>query len=115
MKIDNDKISLDDVLNGKKIRVSISLENVGDFDGKETVQLYLRTPVAKMMRPIRELKGYQKVFLNKGEKTEVVFEIGAEELGYYSPQGEYTVEKGIREIYVGENCLIENKKEITIC
>lgn len=114
-KIDNDKISLDDVLNGKKIKVSVSLENIGDFDAKETVQLYLRTPVAKWMRPIRELKGYQKVFLNKGEKAEIVFELGADELGYYTPQGEFIVEKGIREIFVGENCLIENKKEITIC
>ncbi|MBR5223947.1 MAG: glycoside hydrolase family 3 C-terminal domain-containing protein [Clostridia bacterium] len=115
LKVDCDKISLEDIKNGKKFKVTVVLENIGDFDAKETVQLYLRTPVAKWMRPLRELKAYNKVFMKKGTSQVVTFEIGFDELGYYDPQGNYTLEKGIREIYVGENCLTENKIEITVC
>ena len=114
LKVSADEISVEDLKKGKKLTVSVTLKNIGNFDAKETAQLYLRTPVAGMMRPIRELKGFKKVALNKNEKTTVSFDLGFDELGYYLSSGEYVIDKGTRQIFVGENCLTENKTEITI-
>ncbi len=114
LKSSKKKITAEALKEGEKITVSVTLKNVGKFDAKETAQLYIQTPVAQMMRPLRELKGYEKVFIKQGKKETVKFEIGLEELGYYNPRGEYVLDKGIRRIFVGENCLTENKIEIEI-
>ncbi len=108
------EISLDELKSGKSLTVSVVLKNVGSCDAKETVQLYLRTLTAQMMRPLRELKGFDKVILKQGEEKVVSFEIGYEQLGYYLANGEYVIDKGIRQIFVGENCLTENVMEIKI-
>lgn len=84
------------------------LKNTGDYDGKETVQLYIRDLTASMMRPIRELKKFKKVFLRKGEGMQVEFELGYEDLGFYTPEGTYLVECGEFSVFIGENCLTEN-------
>ncbi len=104
-----DKISFDDIKKGEKFTFSIDISNVGEYDGKEVVQLYIHDKKAKMMRPIKELKGINKVFIKKGEKVTARFTLGFSELGYYLPNGEYTVEKGIFEIFIGENSLTDRK------
>ena len=114
MRVTDVFVTADALKDGEKITVSVTLKNVGNFDAKEVAQLYIQTPVAQMMRPLRELKGYEKVFIKQGKKETVKFEIGLEELGYYNPRGEYVLDKGIRRIFVGENCLTENKIEIEI-
>ena len=107
-------VSLEKLQAGECFEVSVSLANVGNFDGAETVQLYIHDPVAKMMRPLRELKAFKKVSLKQGESTEVSFRLGAADLGYYLADGTYTVEKGKIEIYIGENCLTERKTVVEI-
>ena len=67
-----------------------------------------------MMRPLRELKAFEKVLVPAGEKTTVELSLGYDELGYYLPDGTYTVEKGKIEVYIGENCLTKNRTEITV-
>ncbi len=114
LKASADKISVRDLNVGKKVKVYVTVKNIGDFDVKETAQLYIRTPVAQMMRPIRELKGFKKVLLTKGEEKTLCFEIGFEELGYYLASGEYVIDKGVRQIFVGENCLTDSMIEIVI-
>ena len=99
---------------GEKFRLSVTVKNTGDYDGKETVQLYIHDPVAKMMRPLRELKAFEKVELQKGEEKTVTLSLGKDDLGYYLADGSYTLEKGKIEVYIGENCLTERKTEITI-
>ncbi len=108
LKTSVDEVSVEELKAGKKVTVSVTLRNIGSCDVKEVVQLYLRTPVAQMMRPLRELKGFKKVDVVKGEEQIVSFDIGFEELGYYLASGEYVVDKGIRQIFVGENCLTDN-------
>ena len=110
----NPAISREDLLEGECFTVSVELTNVGDFDGTELVQLYIHDPVAKMMRPLRELKAFNKVHLAKGERATVTFTLSAEDLGYYLADGTYTLERGKIEVYVGENCLTENKSEVEI-
>lgn len=112
--IEKRDISLDDLLNGNKVEISIDVENTGNYDAKETVQLYIHDVVANMMRPLRELKAFNKVKISKGNTKKVCFELGYEDLGYYLPNGEYTVEKGQIDIYVGSDCLTENKAFINI-
>ncbi len=114
IRCDKTEIALSEVLAGKTFKICVDVANIGAYDGKETVQLYIHDPVAKMMRPLRELKAFKKVMIKKGEKATVTFELGAKELGYYTPEGEFTVETGKIEVFVGENCLTERMTEIYI-
>ena len=66
------------------------------------------------MRPLRELKKFERVFVEKGKKTIVNFSLGLKDLGYYDTLGNFTLEKGVFEIYIGENALTERKIEISV-
>ena len=115
LSINKSSISLSDLSAGEKIAVSTQVSNTGDYDGKETVQLYIRDKVASVMRPLRELKDYKKVFIKKGDTVTVDFELTYNDLGFYGENGRFTVEKGEFEIYVGENCLTRNKIILKVC
>ncbi len=112
--VNTQAISLENLKNGEEFNISINVKNVGKFDGKETVQLYIRDKSASVMRPLRELKGFEKKLIKKGESETFNFKLGYDKLGFYLPDGEYTVEKGEFSIYVGENCLTENKININV-
>jgi len=85
----------------EEVQVSVELSNTGDYDGKEVVQLYIRDLFAKIVRPVRELKGFQLVELKKGESKTIKFSLTSKELGYYDQDGNFTVEPGEFEIFVG--------------
>ena len=108
IKTNTKELSLEDLVGGKSFNIEINVKNIGDFDGKETVQLYIRDKIATLMRPMRELKGFKKRNINRNETESFTFELGYDKLGFYTENGEYTVEKGEFEIYVGENCLTKN-------
>lgn len=107
IRADKKELSLKDIESGNAFEISIDIENTGRFDAKETVQCYVRDTVASMTRPIKELKGFEKIFLKSGEKKTVRFMIGKDELGFYNRFGKYAVEQGEFEIYVGKDCLAE--------
>ncbi|MBO4433626.1 MAG: glycoside hydrolase family 3 C-terminal domain-containing protein [Clostridia bacterium] len=113
-KADKNEITLEELKKGETVKVSVTVKNTGEFDGKETVQLYIRDKVASLMRPIRELKGFKKVLIKKGQSAEVIFNIGYEGLGFYNANGDYLLEKGEFQIFVGENCLTENMITVTV-
>lgn len=98
------EVSVEKLKAGKKIKFTIDVSNVGEYAGKEVVQLYIHDIAGKYMRPYRELKNYQKLLFKAGETKAVAFEVGYEDLGYYMPNGEYVVEKGSIVIYIGTNC-----------
>lgn len=85
------------------IRISILLENTGNFDGKEVVQLYLRDLVGSISRPVLELKDFQKVEVKKGTKIQVEFEIDIDDLKFYNQDLQFVAEPGIFEVFVGTN------------
>lgn len=114
MQLDRASISLEALRNGQKVTCSIDVSNIGAYDGKETVQLYIRDVVGTYIRPYRELKDYQKLMFQKGETKTVTFELGYEELGFYLPSGAYVVEKGAFEIYIGTNCMAENMAALEV-
>lgn len=111
---DKNEITLSDLKNGESFNLSVRVKNTGKFDGKEIVQLYIRDKVASQMRPLRELKAFDKKLIKKGETECFDFELGYDKLGFYTENGDYTVEKGEFEVYIGENCLTKNKIDIKI-
>ena len=88
---------------GGKITASVKLKNVGKKDGFETVQWYLHDLFASVVRPVKELKGYEKVFLKAGEEKIITFEITEETLKFYTDGGEFAAETGKFELFVGGN------------
>jgi beta-glucosidase len=83
-----------------KLEVSVTVTNSGDRQGEEVVQLYMRDPVATYTRPIKELKGFEKVLLEAGESKTVTFTLDESHLGYFDPRGNWLFEPGIFEIMV---------------
>lgn len=88
---------------GDTITITVDIENTGKFDGEEIVQLYIRDLVASSVRPIKELKGFKKVFIKSGEKITVQIPLDINSLGFYNKKLEYVLESGTFEIMVGTN------------
>jgi beta-glucosidase len=84
-----------------EIRVSVEVENTGSRDGTEVVQLYIHDLVASVSRPVKELKGFQKVSLKSGEKRKVEITLRAKDLGFYNAMNHYVVENGKFDVMVG--------------
>jgi len=85
------------------LTASISLTNSGNYDGSEVVQLYIRDLVGSITRPVKELKGFKKVFLKAGESTTVHFTITPDDLKFYNYDLQYNWEAGDFLIMVGGN------------
>ena len=108
------EITLAELKAGEKLRFAVKVKNTGEKAAKETVQLYIRDPFASVMRPLRELKAFKKEEILAGEEKEFSFEIGYDSLGFYLPDGTYTVEPGKFEIYLGDKSTTTNKIEILV-
>ena len=99
-----------DESNPQKIKVIVSVKNTSSIAGEEIVQLYIHQKTASIVRPVKELKGFEKVKINAGETKEIVFYLTDKELGFYNNNGDFVVESGMFDIMVGtnsENGLIE--------
>ncbi|HSD07809.1 beta-glucosidase BglX [Flavobacterium sp.] len=105
----NPTISSDKMNSNEKIKVSVEVANTGNYDGKETVQLYIRDVVGSVTRPVRELKGFQKIDLKKGEKQTVTFEVSVEDLKFYNSDLKFVAEPGQFEVFVGGNSNADKK------
>ena len=92
------------ILNSDEIiTVSVSVTNTGNYDGDEVVQMYIRDKVSSVTRPVKELKGYQRIFLKKGETKKVDFNINKETLAFYDINMKYCVEPGEFKIMTGSS------------
>lgn len=96
-------LSSNSLRNGEKITATITVSNTGNYDGEETVQLYIRDMVGSITRPVKELKSFQKVFLKKGESKSVVFTITPEDLKFYNGSLKWVNEPGEFKVMVGSN------------
>jgi beta-glucosidase len=83
------------------LNISLNVSNTGNYDGEEVVQLYIRDLVGKVVRPVKELKGFQKVFIKKGESKTVNFTLTPENLKFYDDELNYDWEAGEFDIMVG--------------
>ncbi|OPJ62520.1 beta-glucosidase BglX [Clostridium chromiireducens] len=85
------------------IEVSVTVTNTGVFAGTEIVQMYIRDLYGSIVRPVKELKGFKKIFLVAGESKAVSFFIKEESLKFYNSKNEYKAEKGEFEVFVGRS------------
>ncbi len=98
LKLDKTSIGADETLT-----VSIDVTNTGDLKGKEVIQLYIRDMVGSITRPVKELKGFQKVEFEAGETKTISFKITTEDLKFYNYDLDYVWEAGEFQIMVGGN------------
>ena len=97
------------------LTVNVELENAGSRAGEEVVQLYIRDVAASVTRPVKELKGFQRVTLQPGEKRRVEFKLTPEHLGFYNRRMKFVVEPGEFKVMVGPNSVdvIESSFQVT--
>ena len=99
----NLKLAKTSIKKGEKIELSVDVTNTGNVDGKEVVQLYINDAVASVVRPVKELKGFELVTLKKGESKTIHFTLTDKDLGFYDNKGEFLVESGLFNIMIGWN------------
>ena len=111
---DNLRLSSDTMIENDTIKVTVDVTNTGDFDGKEVVQLYIRDVIGTVTRPVKELKGFQKVALNRGETKPVTFAISIKDLKFYNYDLDFVAEPGAFEVFVGGSSNTEQKVSFTL-
>ena len=110
----NLKLDKSSIGQGESISATVTVANTGNYDGEEVVQLYLRDVVRSITPPKRELKGFQKVFLKKGEKKEITITLSPDDLKFYNSQLDFVAESGDFEVFVGTNSDAELSKTFTL-
>jgi beta-glucosidase len=88
---------------GQSLTATVTITNSGKTDGQETVQLYVRDLVGSVVRPVKELKGFEQIFLKAGESRKISFTLQAEDLRFYNDKLEYIYEPGEFKLYIGGN------------
>src|SRR5690606_7009569 len=96
LTVSNEKMNLSD-----SVILEFTLTNKGKYAGEEIVQLYIRDEVASVVRPVKELKDFTKVFLKSGERKKIRFVIDKEKLSFYNSKLEREAEPGNFEIMIG--------------
>jgi len=97
------KLSSTSLKGNQTLTATVTVTNNGKYDGKETVQLYIRDLVGSITRPVKELKGFQKIALKAGESKTVSFNITTEDLKFYNSDIKYDWEAGEFQIMIGGN------------
>ncbi|SFZ94317.1 beta-glucosidase [Flaviramulus basaltis] len=109
LKLDKSSIS-----KNEKINISVNVTNSGNYNGKEVVQLYIRDVIGSVTRPVRELKGFKKVMINKGKTQTVNFSVSIEDLKFYNYNLDFVAEPGDFEVFVGTNSDADLKATFTL-
>ena len=100
-KLSNLQLSAQEIRVDGRLTVSVEVENTGQRAGDEVVQLYIRDMASSVTRPVRELKGFQRVTVSPGQKKRVEFILSPEQLGFYNRENHFAVEPGAFKIFVG--------------
>lgn len=98
LKMASNKLTVDGEIN-----VSVNLKNAGKYDGTEVVQLYVQDKIGSVTRPVKELKGFQRVSLLPGESKVVSFTLPVKDLSFWNLNMEYVVEPGNFRVWIGTN------------
>lgn len=97
-----------------KMEVTVKVTNSGDADGTEVVQMYVRDMVASVSRPVKELRGFEKIFLKKGESRDVTMELTLEDLKFFDKNMKWISEPGVFKVMVGSNSSQTKEAEFTL-
>ncbi len=110
----NLKLSANQINFNDTLKISVEVSNTGNYDGEEVVQLYIKDRVGTVTRPVKELKGFKKVALKKGEKKTVEFEISSNDLRFYNIDMDFVAEPGDFEVFVGGSSATETKDKFVL-
>ncbi|MEU1014165.1 glycoside hydrolase family 3 N-terminal domain-containing protein [Streptomyces sp. NPDC005898] len=115
-RLSRERISAAALRRGDTLEMAVSVTNTGDRAGDEVVQLYVHDVTASITRPVRELRGFRRVTLEPGTSRTVRFRLGADDLGFWTndPRGEFLVEEGAVDLYVGDSSAAKAKRRLTI-
>ena len=94
---------------GGSLTASVTIQNTGQVAGIETVQLYIRDVVGSVVRPVRELKGFRRIYLEPGERRRVEFILAEKDLSFYGLDGLFRSEAGEFVVYIGHDSTTENR------
>jgi beta-glucosidase len=97
------KISSNTISKGEKLQVSVTVSNTGKIAGEEVVQLYIRDLVGSITRPVKELKGFEKISLKAGESKVVTFSLGENDLAFWGADNKFKAEPGDFKLWIGTN------------
>lgn len=97
------KLSSTNLKGNQALNISVNVSNTGNYDGEEVVQLYIRDLFGKVVRPVKELKSFQKIFIKKGESKTITFRLTPDNLKFYDDALHYDWESGEFDIMVGPN------------
>ena len=104
------KLSREKIGEGESLTASITVKNIGERDGVEIVQMYLRDRWASISRPYKELKGFKRVEIKAGQTVTVEFEINPDMLRFYNVDMEYVWEPGETWVYIGHDSTVKDYK-----
>jgi beta-glucosidase len=113
-RYDSIRLNKKEIKMGQPLVATIRVTNTGAMEGEEVVQLYIQDETASLVRPVRELKGFQKIKLGPGESKELTFTISQRELSFYNEQLEYKAEPGVFHIYIGGDSRADRKNTFTL-
>jgi beta-glucosidase len=100
-KLSNLRLSAQQIRTDGRVTLSVDVENTGRRAGDEVVQLYIRDLASSMTRPVKELKGFQRITLQLGERKRVEFTLSPAQLGFYNRENRFVVEPGDFKVFVG--------------
>jgi beta-glucosidase len=99
---------------GGEITASVTITNAGKYKAKETVQLYIRDVAGSFVRPVKELKGFEKIELDVGESKKITFTITEEMLAFYGADMRRNAEKGKFHVFIGKDSDVETYQEFEL-
>ena len=99
---------------GRSVTATVSVTNQGDYDAAEVVQCYIRDVACRFARPVKELKGFERIMLRKGETKTVSISLSEQDLSYYDAEGNLFFEPGEFDIMLGPNSRDVQTKRINV-
>jgi beta-glucosidase len=101
--VTNLQLSSSQVPRNGRITATVDVQNTGQIAGDDVIQLYIHDPVASIEQPVRRLRGFERVTLQRGQKTQVTFTLDASDWGFYNNQGKFVVEPGEIDVFAGDS------------
>ncbi|WP_031426612.1 beta-glucosidase BglX [Flavimarina sp. Hel_I_48] len=108
------KVNKASITMGESIDISVTVKNTGEYDGEEVVQLYVHDVVRSIAPPMRELKGFKKVMLKKGESKSIKITLSSKNLKFYNSTLDFLAEAGIFEAFMGGSSNVSEKVEFEL-
>ncbi len=108
------RLSAEELTREGSITASVTVRNTGNVPGAEVVQMYIQDVCGSVVRPVKELKGFERITLQPGEEREVSFTVTEEMLRFYDIHMKYVSEPGEFRIYIGNSSDTENDRSFNL-